>query len=437
MNQTELEPKNYYRLPWSLNDNVLSWLEPTKRCNLYCEGCYSRNDPKSDKTLDQVRRDLQVFVTKRKSDSISIAGGDPLVHPQIVDIVRMIKQDFGKKPVINTNGLALTPDLLKDLKRAGLYGLTFHIDSSQQRKDWKRMNELDLCELRLKFAEMVAREGGLSTAFNATIFRHTLQYVPDLMAWAAKHIDIVHTMVFILFRTMRTREFDYFANGKKIDTVNPDVVYYDQDQNPEPLTAREVVGKIKERYPDFDPCAYLGGTKDPESFKWLLAGRLGTTDDILGYVGPKYMETVQSVHHMLWDRYVAYVNPELLSAGRSMMLGFSALDGGVRGAAKSYLRKAARRPWKLAKKVHFQSITIIQPIDMTQHGEANMCDGCPDMTVHDGELVWSCRLDERVQYGCFLQGVPKAVTAREEGLTQIRLPDRSGQGEVREPPVSH
>lgn len=436
MKQTSLDPKNYYRLPWSLNDNVLSWLEPTKRCNLYCEGCYSRNDPKSDKSLEQVRRDLQVFTTKRKSDSISIAGGDPLVHPQIVDIVRMVRDEFKKKPVINTNGLALTPELLKDLKRAGLYGLTFHIDSSQQRKDWKRMNELDLCELRLRFAEMVAREGGLSTAFNSTIFRHTLKHVPDLMAWAAKHIDIVHTMVFILFRTMRTHEFDYFANGAKIDTVNQDVVYYDQDQNPEPITARELVGTIKERFPDFDPCAYLGGTKDPESFKWLLAGRLGTRDEIFGYVGPKYMETVQTVHHMVHDRYIAYVRPGLLSAGRSMMLGFSALDEGVRKSAKNYLRKSAARPWRLAKKVHFQSITIIQPIDMTASGEANMCDGCPDMTVHEGELVWSCRLDERVQYGCFLSGVPKARRERAEALTQLRLPKHGTVEEHREPPVA-
>ncbi len=55
----ELRPQDLYRLPWSLTDNVLSWLEPTKRCNLYCEGCYSRNDPNSDKSLDEIRQDLE------------------------------------------------------------------------------------------------------------------------------------------------------------------------------------------------------------------------------------------------------------------------------------------------------------------------------------------------------------------------------------------
>jgi len=29
-----LDPKNYYRLPWSLTDNAISWLEPTWKCNI-------------------------------------------------------------------------------------------------------------------------------------------------------------------------------------------------------------------------------------------------------------------------------------------------------------------------------------------------------------------------------------------------------------------
>jgi hypothetical protein len=38
-----------------------------------------------------------------------------------------------------------------------------------------------------------------------------------------------------------------------------------------------------------------------------------------------------------------------------------------------------------------------------------MCDACPDITVHDGELVWSCRLEEKLKYGDFVRGVRKEV----------------------------
>jgi hypothetical protein len=414
-----LNPKDYYRLPWTLNDNVLGWLEPTKRCNLYCEGCYSRNDPKSDKTVAEVRRDLETFVKQRKMDSISIAGGDPLIHPDIVEIVRMIRRDFRLKPIVNTNGLALTPKLLRDLKSAGLFGFTFHVDSNQTRPGWTGKSEIELNELRLKFAQMVAEVGGLSVAFNSTIYRHTMQYVPALMDWARDHIDVVHSMVFILFRTSSQDDFDYYANGKQVDIKR--LVYFGQEKNPAPISAKELVAQIRERQPEYEPCAYLGGTTDPNSFKWLLSVRLGTPGKIHGYVGGRYLEVLQAGNHLLFDRYFAYSSPKLLSAGRSAALLGSLFDPGSRKVVKNYLKSAITAPLTLLKRMRFQSIVVIQPIDTMADGATNMCDGCPDMTVHNGELVWSCRLEERLSHGCLLQAVPKKSghplsVVSEEGL---------------------
>ena len=51
------------------------------------------------------------------------------------------------------------------------------------------------------------------------------------------------------------------------------------------LSTPEVVAKIRERHPDFAPSAYLGGTHQPDSFKWLLTVRLGTKKKIYGYLG--------------------------------------------------------------------------------------------------------------------------------------------------------
>jgi hypothetical protein len=52
---------------------------------------------------------------------------------------------------------------------------------------------------------------------------------------------------------------------------------------------------------------------------------------------------------------------------------------------------------------------IIQPVDFEADGRQDMCDGCPDMTVHDGKLVWSCRLEEIHKYGAFVDTVAKAT----------------------------
>lgn len=416
----DLHPQDLYRLPWSLTDNVLSWLEPTKRCNLYCEGCYSRNDKDSDKSLAEIREDLNTFVRLRNVDSISIAGGDPLVHPEIVEVVRMIRQEFGLKAVVNTNGLALTDTLLDQLVEAGISGFTFHIDSGQVRPGWKKKNELELCELRLRLARMVAAAGDISVAFNATIYPHTKHYIPDLVTWAEEHISIVSSMVFILFRTTREDQFDYFAGGEKVQLE--ELVYHDAEKNPEPLQAAEAIDLIRKADPSYAPSAYLGGTTDPDSFKWLIGTRFGTPGKTLGYLGPRAMEAIQVGHHALTGKYLGYSRPSLLAQGKATAMAFAPLDAGCRKVAGRVAAQAVTKPSSITQPVHMQSILIIQPIDNLADGRANMCDGCPDMTVLDGKLVWSCRLDECKQYGQFLTAVPK-----NQGL--IQLTKNPGEGE--------
>lgn len=390
-----------YRLPWSLTDNAIAWLEPTAKCNMYCEGCYRANVG-NHKSLEETAADLDVFARHRSFDGVSIAGGDPLTHPQIVDIVRMISQR-GWKPILNTNGLALTADLLRDLKRAGLTGLTFHVDSKQTRPEWQGKTEQELNALRLSYAEMAARVGGLACAFNSTVYEDTLDAVPDMVAWAQEHIDLVHTMVFICYRAAFLEgEYDYYAGGEKID-VSPLAYTYPVPEQRIDISGPEVVAKIRARFPDFAPCAYLNGTEKPDSFKWLLSGRLGSRNRIYGYVGPKLIELAQTFHHLRTGRYLAYASPKVLRRGKSM-LWLWPFDRGVRRA----FWRALRDPRVLFRRVHLQAIMIIQPIDVLADGRQNMCDGCPDMTVWKGELAWSCRLEECLKLGQFVRTVPKA-----------------------------
>jgi hypothetical protein len=401
----QLNHLDLYRLPWNYPDNGISWLEPTTDCNLRCEGCYRDPHGHGHKTLEDVRADLEVFKTLRKSDCMSIAGGDPLVYPQIVELVKMIKE-MGWKPIINTNGLALKEPLLKELKKAGVFGFTFHIDTSQKRPKVNAATETELNELRLHYARMLAKEGGIACSFNATISDKTMQEIPHMVRWSEKHADIVHTMVFILYRSPNlTGNFDFFADGKKIEL---DGTYKETNWGGDQmLMAPNIVQKIRQGDPLYEPCAYLNGTANPNSLKWLLANRLVLNGETLGYVSPKFMELVQTFTHLFTGRYLAYAKPKSVSKGKLASFFVGLVDKQMRRIFSKIIRRTVTYPINLFRPAYIQSLMVIQPVNFESDGRQDMCDSCPDITVHDGKLVWSCRLEEMNTYGAFVQSVPK------------------------------
>ncbi len=402
----KLNHLDYYRLPWNLADNIISWLEPTAKCNLSCLGCYRKNEIDSHKTLSEIKEELNVFMHYRKSDSISIAGGEPLLHPEIVKIVKMVA-NFGCKPIVNTNGIALTPKLLHELKLAGVYGFTFHIDSKQNRPGWKQADEVELNELRYKYARMLADEGGVLCSFNSTVYEDTLINIPDMLKWAHKNIDIVNVMVFIIYRAVDNKDVDWYLGPKKIDMST--LVYNEDVPERTDIKADEVVEVIRKSYPDFDPCAYLNGSEKADSFKWLLSGRLGTKKRLYGYMGSKAMEIVQTAYHLMYGKYLAYTRPKMNKKGKSMLL-MGLFDKKLR----STFFKFFKNPFNIFRKLYYQSVMIIQPVDFLDDGRQNMCDGCPDMTVWNGELVYSCRMEEQLKYGYNLRTYPKDLNKQLE-----------------------
>jgi len=405
MSPATLDSTALYRLPWTLTDNGISWLEPTDACNLSCDGCYRKNAP-VHKPLDVVKTELDTFQRLRRSDCISIAGGDPLLYPDLTDLVAEIRRR-GLKPIVNTNGVALTPELLRELARAGVFGFTFHVDSRQNRQGfWAGKNDVELNALRHHYARMVHDAGDIAVSFNATVYEENLEHVPAMVDWAQRHIDLVQTMVFICFRhVVPGLDFDWYAHDRKVDW---DQIWYHSEQDRTvSIDSPALVARLREGDARFAPAAYLNGTEDPTACKWLLTQRVGTPEHIYGYLGPRFVELLMTGYHLLRGRYLAYVAPSTARRARIAMAVGGLVDAGSRRAGRSYLRAllTSLGAWRHGPRL--QSLMFIQPIDLQADGRQSMCDGCPDITVHDGKLVWSCRLEELKEYGTFLRTVPR------------------------------
>jgi len=397
-----LDKRNLYRFPWSMNDNPIAWLEITDICNIHCEGCY-RQHVTGHKPLEQVKDEILFFKRWRNPDNVSIAGGEPLIHPQIVDIVAFIAQN-GIKPIILTNAMALKPDLLQELRKAGLAGFTIHVDSRQNRPHWKDKTERELNELRQQCADMIAAEGGMYVIFNSTVYPSTFHEVPNVVQWGQANIDKVHGLVFITYRTATT-DVNIARDSADREVDFGQLSYVRESFDEEFVTAPEVYQIIKDNCPEYQPSGYLGGSIRHDSYKWLAGACIGSKRRVYGSVGKKTMELAQAGHHVLKGTYLAYLSTA--SVGRKVFL-LCPWDDTLRGAARNWLKDVVQHPVRWFDGLYIQSIAIIQAPDLLPDGRADMCDSCPDMTVYDGRLINSCRMDEYRLFGGFLSVVARS-----------------------------
>jgi len=397
-----LDKRNLYRLPWSMNDSPTGWLEITDICNVSCEGCY-RQRLTGHKPLDQIKDEITFLKEWRNPDNVAIAGGEPLIHPQIVDIVAFIA-DNGIKPIVLTNAMALTPELLRKLKTAGLAGFTIHIDSHQSRPRWEGKTEDELNELRQHYADMVAAEGGVVAFFNSTVYPTTLHEIPDIVHWGQANIDRVHGLFFITYRTTITHALVLYDQvGQQVD--GSQLSYTTEHFDEKLASSRDIYQVIKDNCPEYEAAGYLGGTALHTSIKWLVGSVIGSKEKIYGSVGQKTMELAQVGHHLFAGTYLAYQSST--KVGPKVFL-LSPWDETLRQAWRNWLKDIVRHPARFFRNLYSQTVGIVQAPDLLPDCRVDMCESCPDMTVYDGKLINSCRLDEYRLYGGLLSGVKQS-----------------------------
>jgi hypothetical protein len=395
-NSDGLRKKHLYRLPWSLNDNPIGWVEITDLCNISCRGCY-RSTLAGHKSFADIQNEILFLQEWRNITNVHLAGGEPLIHPDIVEIVRFI-HDRRLNPVIITNGHRLTRELLIRLRDAGLGELSFHIDSGQTRPGWTGKNEVELNALRQHYAELLWDVGGVTCNFNMTVNPSTIATVPEVIRWALGTRGKVNGLTLITLRGFPRQGVKFVEGDKVIDLDAPAIgMVNDVEDELSNLRSNELYRVIRSAYPGYEAATYLGGTKTMSSFKWLIANVICCNGEVLGSVSPATVEIAQTFHHLRYGKYYAGGRGRV---GKAILL-MAVVDRRIRRVLTSLLR----RPGRLFGKICTFTVSIIEPNTLLPDGEVEMCDSCPDMTYHEGRLVNSCRLDEYRMYGNLVKPV--------------------------------
>ena len=106
---------------------LLAHIIPMRRCNLACKYCNEYDDVSKPVPTDVMFRRVDKL-GEFGTSVITISGGEPLLHPDLDQIIRRIRQNGSVAGMI-TNGYLLVPDRIERLNRAGLEWLQISIDN--------------------------------------------------------------------------------------------------------------------------------------------------------------------------------------------------------------------------------------------------------------------------------------------------------------------
>jgi len=115
----------------------------TEGCNLRCRHCWLEPPHQSEKrqypALDpELFRHILRQARPLGLSSVKLTGGEPLMHPQIGEILEILRNEK-LRFTVETNGVLCTPELAQDLLRSGLYHISVSLDGADaDTHEWVR-----------------------------------------------------------------------------------------------------------------------------------------------------------------------------------------------------------------------------------------------------------------------------------------------------------
>ena len=162
----------------------------TSACNLACFYCHNEGQPKGfDYVDDGLVTRLLAQTSGGEIRKVIFSGGEPLIHPQVIEYVEAFSLRVSETSLI-TNGLLLDKSMAIALRGAGLHKIRLGVDSFRRTKPRPSPGYLDK---EFSFEETVANvlEAGLRLDLNVVLTKFNQAEVPRFLEFAiANELDI-------------------------------------------------------------------------------------------------------------------------------------------------------------------------------------------------------------------------------------------------------
>ena len=161
----------------STHHPVMAQIVPMRRCNLSCAYCNEYDEVSLPVPLAEMERRID-DLGRLGTSIITISGGEPLLHPELDDIIRRIRK-VGAMAGMITNGYLLVPERIKRLNAAGLDHMQISIDNVQPDEiskkslkvlDKKLQNLSEFADFHVNINSVVG--GGIKNPQDALVIGH-------------------------------------------------------------------------------------------------------------------------------------------------------------------------------------------------------------------------------------------------------------------------
>jgi hopanoid biosynthesis associated radical SAM protein HpnH len=187
-------------------------LEPLFQCNLACEGCGKIQHPEHE-----LRRRMPVAqavdaVVECGAPMVSIAGGEPLIHPEIDEIVRQLVAR--KKFVYLCTNALLLEKKLHLFKPSPYFSWAVHIDGLRERHDQSVAREgvFDKAVAAIK----AAKAEGFRVTTNTTFFTHdSAETVRSVLDFLNDELEVDQMMISPAYAYEKAPDQEHFLGVRQ------------------------------------------------------------------------------------------------------------------------------------------------------------------------------------------------------------------------------
>ena len=179
-------------------------LVATNRCDLSCWYCFFFSEAVGyvyEPTLEQIRHMVRSIKKQGVTVAIQITGGEPLVREDLVDIVKVLREEGVRHIQLNTNGLKIAKLYMEDpvkaieyvrsLRSTGVNTVYLSFDGVSPRTNWKNHWEIPY------IFETFRKAGMTSVVLVPTVIKGMNTHeLGAIVKFAAKNIDIVRAVNF-------------------------------------------------------------------------------------------------------------------------------------------------------------------------------------------------------------------------------------------------